>query len=526
LRAPGPLLILLLALPLPALGLQQGPCVPSSPSFKLIDAFWGTPSGPLDAAPGDVNAALTVRLLYYGACDLVAVEGRLALPAGFEGVEGGNSSSVAAPGPPPGQVSVLTFTLNILSSAALGEHQFLLHLLWNTTTNYATQDIPFSIALRGRPLITLLPGQTSLWAGQVNSVRILLANEGDGDATSLELSASPSPILALLSPLPPIPKLAGGTFYALNTSLYAPLSAAGSSSYLTLSISYRDPYGLERVVQRTIFFYVQASARASPLSVEVRPSVLNASEINRVSLRLANMADEPLLALQASVASPTSPITWLSPALVTLQRLEPGQEVNIEGELYVPSGALGSALLEVMLSYYSSQGQPYQEARRLGLLVKGKVNVSAVDVSLLPPSPPAGGIFSATITLVNIGTSPALNLIATPIPPAGISVLGQRSVYIGDLAMRAPTTLTLTFSVDNRTQPGAYSVPILLSYQDNLGFSSSQSLVLNIEVAPRATAAAQISPSARSAALPVWLAVLAAGIIGGLMGYFTGRRRA
>jgi len=523
-RYPLFLAALLLASYAPAIAAAS--CVPSSPSFKFVGAGWGAPNAPADASPGDTNVPLAVTLLYYGACSAFLVQGTLSLPPGFSDLSGGNAS--VAYGPPVSQGSFLTlsFPLKISPDVKPGPYTFALRLLWNVTGGYALeQDLTFSLPLRGRPYLEVAASASSLIAGEVNHISLQVSNLGSGNASDLELFASPSPGLGLLSRLPLIADLPSGALYRFNVSLYASSTLAGSVGSLSLTFYYADAYGLRRSAQRLLFFYITGLPRTSPLDVSVEPSVLNASSINSVTLTFANTAATNIYGLQASFSGVGGGLTWLSPSLFVSKALGPGERISVQGRLYVSPSAQSFASLQVSLTYYGADGLPYQEARSLGLLVRGLVNISGVDSTVLPTAPAPGDVFSITITLVNLGTTPALNVLVTPQPPQGIIIFGRRSIYLGDLPPRSPSTVTLTFQAKNDTLPGAYMLPVLISYQDNLGLSSTQRLSVDVTLVRPAPSTSTPQRPLGAGALP-WLALVAVGAVSLAAGYALGRRRA
>jgi uncharacterized repeat protein (TIGR01451 family) len=122
--------------------------------------------------------------------------------------------------------------------------------------------------------------------------------------------------------------------------------------------------------------------------------------------------------------------------------------------------------VNVSLSFYNGT-RLEQISDSIAVLSSGIINLTASGVTISPTAPSAGGIFSISFVLTNLGTTSASAVTATELPPGGMTAFGSNSVFIGSLAVNTQTPVTLTLS-SSATAKGSYVVPIQVSYLNNL----------------------------------------------------------
>ncbi|MEM0265032.1 MAG: hypothetical protein QXP13_03485, partial [Candidatus Methanomethylicia archaeon] len=171
-----------------------------------------------------------------------------------------------------------------------------------------------------------------------------------------------------------------------------------------------------------------------------------------------------------------------------VERIKPGQIMEIPMEIYVPLTTSATGSLTIVVSYYDTEKQiSRSETNQFTILLKGFIEITLTDVTIIPSSPRPGSPFSITITITNTGTSTAYATHAIPIlENLPIQPFGSRSVYIGNVDVNMPTTFTLNLQLLNTTQ-SQVKLPVMLRYMDNLRYISNVIFNITINISPAIT---------------------------------------
>lgn len=516
-----PLLIILILAFVPKSYAQQV-CIPSSPSFLVKDTIWGTQASPFEASPGDTNVPLSINLLYYGSCVITSLKAKLTLPHGFEGSNGELEPIAYATSIAPNTIFQIIFRLNIANDVAAGKYNLQLHVLWNTTSSYATQDLNASIFLPGRAEIFLSTTQNSLLAGSVNEVELEVRNIGSGSAREVRVQLTPSPNISVLGWDGIVGNIGPNESKKIKLMLVASSLPQITPVSISYSGSYMNSYSQERAFSGMLGFYIYNRQSLSPISISVEPYILGIAKLNNVSVTISNLGNSTITNISLSFSFSYGSATWLGPSTFNYRYLKPNSEVKVNGLVYVPQSQATYLTMSINLAYHDYSGNSIQEVRNVGLIERGIANLTVTDISTIPVRPEIGKIFSVTVSLSNLGNIPALAVIATANPPNGIDLFGSRSLFIGDMQLNSPATFTFSFIVDNSTSPGAYKIPISLSYMDNLRERINQTIILDLQLVK---ASSPIGQERANTANYNQILVLSSVLVALMMGYFIGRKR-
>lgn len=366
--------------------------------------------------------------------------------------------------------------------------------------------------------------ETYLKIGEVNTVNISVENFGSITLNNLTIGITASPPLNLIES---DGKIFLGTLKVnekLDTSLKLYVTPTSqTTSTLTFTITYYDITGTLRSESRYITFLLNATTKVSPISIKVNPSILIAGKINDIEITLKNEKTTIIKDVSATFLFTTSQITWLTPDIFQAEKILPGESLVIKARAYNPPTATTSTILQVTIKYYDEMGTFYQESRNLGILSQGIIELKTVDIAILPEQPAPGQIFSATITITNVGTIAASSVTVAPQLPEGFRMFGSKSVFIGDMQVNTPTTFTLSMQALNTTKPQTYKIPVIVTYYDNLRNQHNMTLNLSITIQEKnITQTATTRPNNTYLTNWTWPAIF--GIILFVMGYIIGKR--
>lgn len=204
----------------------------------------------------------------------------------------------------------------------------------------------------------------------------------------------------------------------------------------------------------------------SQLSVAISPKVLVSGKIENVSFTLSNGGASQIndASLKATLSSQDGQI--LSSQPVEIKSIVPFGNAVINETLFVNTTA-ETFPINVSVSFYNGT-QFEQLSEGVAVLSSGIINLTSTSVTLSPTTPSAGGIFSISFVLTNLGTTGASAVTATVVPPPGITAFGSNSVFIGSVGVDSQTPVTLSLSSSSSLKNGNYVVPIKISYLNNL----------------------------------------------------------
>ncbi len=451
--------------------------------FVLLNAGWGDPANPVEVGPGDTSAKLSLTLQYFGSTTVTSLHGILALPSSFTDQKGVQSGLAYATNIVPSSVFVLSFSLDVAPDARVSAYAIPLRLDWNDSLSIGrSANMIASIPLNGRVDIAISAPNSGLSPGKVNTVNLDVTNKGTGPASQLQFSAT---LLggSILSQVGKIQFVAADSAVMTSVDIFVPQSSAGQPLSLSLGMSFYDSYGNPRIVATSVGLFVQSSAISlSPLTIGVAPRALLAGQLNNMTIEVVNTGSQALNNLSVSFSSSSTGLTWISPTLLQLTLLTPGQNVSAPASVYVNAAAPDSSTLQLNIKYFDTNNNLNQETRNFGLLTKGVVDLLLQDASTIPQQPSVGQIFSITGTITNIGTTAANGLEVTPQLGEGFTIFGSQSVFVGDVAVNTPTTFTVTLSASAPVGPGSYMIPLRLTYLDNLRETISSVVTVPVSI--------------------------------------------
>jgi FtsH-binding integral membrane protein len=131
------------------------------------------------------------------------------------------------------------------------------------------------------------------------------------------------------------------------------------------------------------------------------------------------------------------------------------------------------------------------------VLSSGIINITPSSVTISPQKPTAGGIFSISLVLTDVGTAGASTVTVAPLPTAGFEPYGSNSTFVGDMQADVQTPVTLTLTSLTSLKAGNYVIPVRINYLNNLRQNLSTTVEVPVAIGGSASTFNALSAAAR-----------------------------
>ncbi len=477
--------------------------------FNVINAIWGTTSAPISAAPGDRGDTLTLTLQYVFSATAETIQGYLELPSGFSLYNGSTTAFASTTGTyPTGSMITMSFQVYISSTLSLGSYVIPLDLSWTAAGyGYLLNDtVPVTVQVEGRPQLYFSSSDVSLSPGLVNQIPILISDNGSGAASSIFVTAT-SQVGGILNTIPEIQNLVAGGVSGTTLQVYVPVSAAGSVLSISLTASYKDPYGNSETASQTINSYVSTVSQPK-LSASTSVESLTPGQTNNVMITITNGGSIALSEISTTIAFSPSSITLLGSSPY-IPILDAGSSVTEDLSLYIPSTVSSSAVsVTIASSFLEPDGTTGTASQTLGFYTTAYVTTSyntTVAVVPINTNVTAGQESKVTFQLENTGTAAVYTpTIALTVSSPLIIVTNSSFTFQQVLSTKASALYEATLTASPSSTIGTYSGMITVTYTDQDGNSHSQSLTMGFILSGTITLTAEsesVTQSSRSLAI-------------------------
>ncbi|MBC7121272.1 MAG: hypothetical protein H5T33_06860 [Candidatus Methanosuratus sp.] len=401
-----------------------------------------------------------------------------------------------------GQIVQISFSISYRNESAIA-----------TTT--ATRSVGFSVANKDLSSAALVPRITpsQLSAGQNNTISLVIENAGGREASNISVTlgypggagvgSQASGASSLLTALTPTSTgIIQGTsqFIIYDTSgrwildsldangsveipvtIYALPSTAGSIFLFPVQLSYSDGFTFVQETRYAGVMVPSAPSESTSFRVSLSSQEVVAGKVNDLNMTVTNIGAGPVSGVvlgigftqqsSSSFQLPSSSSSFVlmgSDGTWVLGSMEPGEERTITLSVYVPASASGSITpLSTSIYYTDSLQRSKQEAKQLGILVNGQVDLVVLETSTFPQNVTSGKAFSVSVTMINIGSAPAKSAILVPSGDGALRPVSSDKIFIGDIAVDVPSSFTLSMIGENLTG-GTYTLNLSYTYKDSL----------------------------------------------------------
>jgi len=281
-------------------------------------------------------------------------------------------------------------------------------------------------------------------------------------------------------------RLDPGGEIAFNTTLAASRSAPIGVYTLTVSVTYEDGEGRKYSENFAQGLTVDSVKVTNQTTVVMRgyttdPETIKPGDIVDITLDLACLGAKAYEVKAILNLDRLTGIATLSPTLVALGGLDPGELTNVTYKLIVGgSTRAGQYTATVTLTYIDGDGVPRSLVEMVTLLVRGIVEFSILNSS--PIVAEASGITEFEADLLLLGTEGVKFVSVEIIEDANFNRTTRSWEYLGAIDPDSPTPFSLEFEVEGGAPPGGHTMGLNVTYTDDLNQKHDQVLGLSVTV--------------------------------------------
>ncbi|HDQ73933.1 MAG TPA: hypothetical protein ENN19_17830 [Chloroflexi bacterium] len=261
----------------------------------------------------------------------------------------------------------------------------------------------------------------------------------------------------------------------------APAGMASGSYNLRVNLSANDWEGSHFEYPETVGVEVIGVGHGRPRLVidaaRTRPAILGPGDAFSLTLELANRGNRTATGLLLGVAAPDMAAPASGSNVVAVEPLGVNRTAVVTLSLVLGQVAEAGRLnLDVVLDYADYQGGAYSDRQSVGLEVstalEDRPQLLLESYEIAPDSLTPGEPFTLTLVLSNVGGGDAQRVTLTlggdggrdlgPFAP----VTSGNVRFVARLGAGDTVTVVQKLIVDGSAEPGAYSLPISLAYDD------------------------------------------------------------
>ncbi|MEM1611048.1 MAG: hypothetical protein QXQ57_05335 [Sulfolobales archaeon] len=442
--------------------------------FQFLSASWGSPQQPIQVGPGDSGVPLVIVIRYIGNSTIYNANFTLLTPKGINILPYPQSASQYIASIQPNSVLQLSYQVSIDPSLGIGSYNAKLIATWDTPSRSGySQSLDITLDIKGRADISIKPITQQLDPGIINTLKILIFNNGTGTAKQVTFTSIQTTSASIIDYQPMQFDLRPGDGIIANISIYIPPSMQQSPLSISISLTYLDPYGYQRSYTQQVGVYV-GMQRTALISVEPLINTLTPGSLNNITIRLTNIGSADIYNLTASISPQAQGAASITPPQF-ISILEIGKSVILSYQVYVPSSLAGSTIvISVSLSYIDQYGSQRLITQQLGFYVlETSITMITVNVS---PTAIIPGFNNLTLYLANNGDTPLYNLTLYITPTTPIALINSDGrYYVGNLDAGKSwfTTLTIFTTRSSPTPQQTYNIAdlkISITYYDTTGY--------------------------------------------------------
>jgi hypothetical protein len=318
------------------------------------------------------------------------------------------------------------------------------------------------------PLLSFQAESVTLYAGENNTVPIMLTNSGSGPALQIRTQISSSSQSSVLNQFPLVADLEPESSVSADIVLYVPQGLSGSPLTLSFTSAYTDEFGESGTYTQSLGLYIANSTSSLPsVLVSVSPVKSDASvgTESEISFDVEDVGP-------ASLYSPVLSLTVSSP-LVVIQNssyalpsgvLTAGKSVVYDAIVGSSTSATpGYYAASVTVTYVNKVGTIQSAAFSSGVVLSGMIDL----VIQSPQVTQANNTVSVTGEILNEGFSSAYYATVTG------SIMGLKGStqgdYVGEVDPNTPVPFSITITTAPLSSTRNANVSIDVSFKDSLG---------------------------------------------------------
>ncbi len=302
--------------------------------------------------------------------------------------------------------------------------------------------------------------------GTNSRATLIVSNKGGGSAMNVELELYSQLIQATPQSLPIIKSLDPNETLEIPIIVRASSQSGGLIATLQVTGSYMDNFGSIRQISGYFTIPVESQSEYRPLilaAIEPNLTVLPGIR-NQLSLRVENLGPTPIynVSLQAVAgqASIEMPFRYKNAIMA-------GEKADFPMYVSVPAPLKGGVVqLTINMEYNDLSGNMNEYQETFTLKVSESLDEPRIITRIMNASFIKTGVNEATLEIENVGEGVAKEVTVKVTPQAGLSILGNSTVYISRLDPGEIVRYPLKISSDMQ---GSYTISITAEYEDSWG---------------------------------------------------------
>jgi hypothetical protein len=202
------------------------------------------------------------------------------------------------------------------------------------------------------------------------------------------------------------------------------------------------------------------------LTVTLTGQSLTAGFNNNVTVSIQNNFYSAIYDVGVAVSVP-APLGLLGDNLWHQDRMEMGQGMELNFQVYAPTSATGSSYVGTLVLTYKQLGDVSYttETHALGMSVHGWISLVLYGLQMTPSATTPGGNATVSGNILNNGNLAGYN--ANVSVTSEVQASGSASVYIGEIDPNIPRPFSVLVLFKSSLAPGNYSVVVRASAIDN-----------------------------------------------------------
>ncbi|MEM0453245.1 MAG: hypothetical protein QXO98_01100 [Sulfolobales archaeon] len=364
-------------------------------------------------------------------------------------------------------------------------------ILRSSTYIYPVEVLPLKTALS----INLSP--SNIMSSSTTTLTFNVTNYGELRIRELTLSINPQGSVVTLVNTSRfyIDGLEPGESKLFNVAVRSGYVSTYTTVVMSLLVTYYDTLNQLYSETYTSALIVEPLTPSSKLEVTINTTELMIASINDVVIRLKNIGNDVIEGVNYRISS-GSALNIIGVNDGYIPYLKPGESVSLYVPVYVTLTSTYTSNIVLSLTYTDKAlGSVRSEDKVFTLLLRGRVDLRVVDYVVMPATVSVGQTFSVSLTLINVGVTPAYSTFVNPVL-TGLpvrSVTEERMIYLGNIDVGSTTAATITLQLTN-TSERVIKLPIIISYLDNLRSPRNVTTEVIIRVSPF-TNSTQITPT-------------------------------
>jgi hypothetical protein len=321
------------------------------------------------------------------------------------------------------------------------------------------------------------------------SITADIVNTSNSTAYNAAIQVSPPPQFSLIGTGSDVflGNLRNGTSTPLSLQLSVSGVTATPDFIIKYLLNFSDYNGTSFSTTGTISLPTPLAPTLAIQSVTLNPPIIQPGSTFSLTAVIVNTSNSTAFDGVLTVAPPTDYSLLSTGSVIPFGTLQPGGSKSLTLQLVVSNSATPTASnIEYLVNYTDYFLDKYATTGTISVPVSGnpvspKLIITTATFSSMTIHP--GDNFTVPITIENVGTVPALEVVLSVNATSPVVTTGSAGVYrLGVIPANGSTSVTLGFTSPPNSVLGSFPIVLTLAYEDTFGtiYSSQQALVATL----------------------------------------------